>query len=132
MTEQQVNEYMGNLLEGKIPAPKGIEGDALNQFRAITGELTQTDQRLRVARRDVEQLGDKLKQLIGQRTAYANILIMAETARRQPAGDDKPLDLEGLRKKLRADKVEASDNEGNVIESAGERNTNAADPPAAQ
>lgn len=123
MTEQQINEYMSNLLDGKIPAPAGVEGDALNQFRRITGELTQTDQRLRIAKRDVEQLTDKLKQLIGQRTAYANILIMAEGARRETVKPtDSPTDLAGVKEKMGADKVEVTDGEGNVLDST--------DPPA--
>jgi len=139
MTEKQVNEYMSNLLDGKIPAPAGLEGDALNQFRKITGELTQTDQRLRLAQREVEQLTDKLKQLVGQRTAYVNILIMAENARRgsvkptppteDPPADDKPVDLAGLKEKMGADKVEVTDGEGNVLDST-EEDSPAADTPA--
>ncbi len=117
MNNEQINEYMQALLSGKQKVEGLLETEALKQFRERTTEIAHGQQRVQQLADEIEKIRNGVQQLIGQRTAYSQMLVAAEVARR-PA--EVPLSLVELGKKLGANKVEAVDNEGNVVDSSEE------------
>jgi hypothetical protein len=87
MTEQDVNAYMESLMQAQQPPPgmEAMELGALTQFRGANEQLGVAERKLTRAQRDVEELRSQIAQLQGQSTAYVNLLVMAEDARRAEA-----------------------------------------------
>lgn len=126
MSEQETNEYLSSVISGKVKVTDAIEGEAVAQFRRLTGEVSQAKLRMQNLQGELEQLRAHIPRLNGQREAYANLLAAAENARKYPIpvphptpvdGEGKPLSLEDLKKATGANKVEATDVEGNVLDS---------------
>jgi uncharacterized small protein (DUF1192 family) len=111
MNEQEINQYMQELLNKRRKVENPLEQQALMQFQRITAESAQISQRLGALTAEVERLKIALQKSVGQREAYAQLLVAAEEARRPEA---PTLSLEELRKKTGADKVQVVDKEGNV------------------
>ena len=119
MNDEQVNEYMQALLSGKRKVEGLLEGVALNHFREATTQIAHGRQRAAQLTAEAEQIRNGVQQLIGQQSAYSQLLVAAETARRSEAGGDRePLSLAEFRDKMGADRVEAVDNEGNTVDSS--------------
>jgi len=116
MNDEQINEYMQELLAGKRKVESPLEVEALTRFREKTTEIAHGQQRAQQLVAEAEQIRNAVQQLIGQRTAYSQMLVAAERARRKPYPE--PLSLIELRDRLGADKVEATDNDGNVVDSS--------------
>lgn len=120
MNDEQVNEYMQALLSGKKQIENFLERNALERFGSITTEIAHGQQRVQQLLAEAEHGQQRVQQLIGQRVAYSQLLVAAETARCAEAGgnDGKPLSLAEFRDKVGADKVEAVDNEGDTVDSS--------------
>jgi len=107
---------MQALLSGKKQVENFLERNALERFGSITTEIAHGQQRVRQLSAEAEQIRNAVQQLIGQRVAYSQLLVAAETARR--GAKDGPLTLAEFRDKVGADRVEAVDNEGQVVDSS--------------
>ena len=116
MNDEQVNAYMQELLSGKRKVEGLLEAKALEHFRNATTQIAHGRERIQQLSSEVEQIRNAVQQLIGQQTAYSQLLVAAETARR--GADAKPLELAEFRDKMGADKVEAFDNDGNLVDSS--------------
>jgi len=91
MTQEDQNEYITKLQKGALDVPDkdGLEGEACNSLRALTQEVAGlTNQRNR-AEKDREmlegritQLDSRIKEISGEMSAYANLLLSAEDKRR--------------------------------------------------
>lgn len=133
MSPQVQNDFIQSLLQGKTKPASELEAATLGQLRGISNDVMQKKLRHDALADEVATLKNDIKRLNGQREAYITILVMGESARRMPkapvrsvprpvpeASDsdtDKPMTLGELKKEMGADKIEAVDTEGNVVES---------------
>jgi hypothetical protein len=142
MDQQESNDYLNTLLSGKSPPPnEALEAQSLANFRQLASQIAALQLRLQKLNAERDQLSRDIPRLVGQREAYVTILLGAENGRRKIAAMKKmadggkkvpgnsdprkpgksrpetPVDLEELKKKAGADKVEAIDPEGRVVES---------------
>ncbi|HDZ39863.1 MAG TPA: hypothetical protein ENH62_16580 [Marinobacter sp.] len=127
MNDEQVNAYMQELLSGKRKVEGLLEGKALEHFRNATTQIAQGRERTQQLSSEVEQIRNAVQQLIGQQTAYSQLLVAAETARRsekkdsppdEPGSGDDTISLVTLRDRVGADRVDAIDNDGNLVDSS--------------
>lgn len=88
MSEADVNAYMMKLLGDKNPQLQGLEMHALNNFKRITADMAQQQNRLTRITQEAEQLRNALQRSEGQRDAYAQVLVLAEQERRVKAVAD--------------------------------------------
>jgi len=82
MDEQEINEYLNKMLSGKQQPGNELEASVLQKFQQSTNEMTQSQNRLGNLQVEAERLRVTVQQCAGQRQAYANILIAAESQRR--------------------------------------------------
>lgn len=113
MNEKEVNEYMEALLEGKAKV-EGIELNVLQLFKNLSEDVEKAQSSLEKAQSEVERLRNLIVRINGNREAYAQILILAESDRRKA----QMTGLDNLRKKMGATKLEILDNQKNVRETS--------------
>ena len=91
MTQEEQNEYITKLQKGtlEVPDKDSLEGEACNNLRALTQEVAGlTNQRNRaekdreVLESRISQFDSRIKEVSGEMTAYANLLLSAEDKRR--------------------------------------------------
>jgi len=86
MDQQEVNEYLNRLLAGK-EIPKGeLEQVSFESFKKVNAEAVQMQNRLSGLKEEIEDLKIRIHQANGQRQAFANLLVSAETSRRMKPG----------------------------------------------
>jgi len=112
MNDKEINEYVNDLLSGKITVPGGLEADAFQQFRKLTADVAQASQRLQQVEAESTNLRTAIIRMNGQREAFATMLIKAEKARRE-AKDG--LSLVDFKEKIGADRIQAVNNDGEVV-----------------
>jgi len=122
MNEKEVNEYMGQLINGQVKLEAG-EQFALDGFVKIGAEIEKAKTKLQEAQAEIEKIVAFAQRANGAREAYVNLLISAERERRRlfpRIRGEGSGSLDDLREKLGADKLELLDNDRNVKESTGE------------
>jgi len=95
MSEADVNAYMMKLLGDRNPQLVGLEAHALSNFKRITADMAQQQNRLTRITQEAEQLRNALQRSEGQRDAYAQVLVLAEQERRVKAVADAQNKEEG-------------------------------------
>lgn len=93
MTEQEVNEYVNNLVQGKVKV-SGLELIALDEWRALTADIAKASESLNRARSEVERLSALTQQMHGGRQAIVRLLVASEEGRRNAANPNLEL-IEG-------------------------------------
>lgn len=117
MNEKQINEYLNGLLgDSEINLPDPLENDALQRFRKAVADTARTEARLLQIKEEGDRMLIGIQQLNGQRAAYAQILLTAERSRRAEVPGAPALTLMDLKEQTGADKVEAVDNDGNLLD----------------
>lgn len=117
MNEKQINEYLNGLLgDSEISLADPLENEALQRFRKAVAGTVKAEARLQQIKEEGDHLLTSLQQLNGQRGAYAQILLTAERSRRAEAPGTPALTLMDLKEQMGADKVEAVDKDGNLLD----------------
>jgi len=123
MNEKEINEYLQGVLAGKRALPTELETMALKKFNEVNQQVTQTQQKVQTSAQQLEALKAQLLRMSGQRDAFAQILISAEEARATtpelkvvPGDESVGMNLNELKESFKADKIEAVDNDGNLLD----------------
>lgn len=106
--------YLQGLLRGEGLPEDPFERTVASRFVGTTGELQQLSNQINAARTQIEQMQTRLAQLVGEADGLARLLAQA-FVQRQPA-PAPALPLEELRKTLGADRVDAVNAQGTVLE----------------
>jgi len=115
MNQEEINEYMNNLVKGKVTPTDPLEKESLAKLREISGEMVQAQNRVQELTAETEKVRSLVMRMAGQREAYAQLLISAETSRRK-SPRVAPISLDDLRTKLGAAKLEMISNEQHAAE----------------
>lgn len=93
MGEEDANEYLNGLIQGKIIPIDGMEQNCVQRFRELTKGIEGAQQQEGKVRQQLVQISQDIIRLNGQREAFAQLLIMAEDERRSkvpaPGGEPK-------------------------------------------
>ena len=123
MNEKEVNDYLDGLITGKIRPKERLEARLLDLLATTNNAIVRQQSSLQRLQFEAKQLQQKIDRNIGKQEAYANELVQIEIERRAApksklCQQNPPISLEELAKKTGADRVEAVDTEGKIVDSA--------------
>lgn len=98
MNQDDVNEYMDQLLRGKIDV-KGLELSTLGMFRKANARLNNTESEINRVSKRLEELRALASQLRGEASGYASLLSLAEDERRSQPPASTPKRQSGRKQK---------------------------------
>jgi len=84
-TDEDVQEYLGQLLKGKINLGNELEQQALGSFKQISGRVDTLQANLQRSQTQTDNIKAQTNEANGEMKAYVNLLVGAERSRRKVA-----------------------------------------------
>lgn len=113
--------YLQKLLQGENLPADPFERSTAARFVGVSGEIERVSRRLLELKKEFQQTQIRLDHLVGEAQGLGKLLAQAYLQRNVPAGagDQPGMDLTELKKTLGADRVDAVDTRGEVLETTG-------------